>query len=147
MKSIQIIYGSGGGNTELVCKELQDLLSAQFEVTLTPAMYATSEQLKSANLTILASPTYGHGLLENYMARYISKQQNVELTGQAFAIVGLGDDKYDSDYFIESAKILEEFCKERGGIEKLEALKIWKTPLTQLKEIKDWSKKLIKSLK
>lgn len=124
---IQIIYGSGGGNTELVCNMIAEKLLKKTSVKLSRAKVSSFEDIESeADLYILASPTYGHGQLEKYMGKFISsyKSSSFELKGKKFAVVGLGDKKYDEDYYIESARILKNFVIENGGDLVCEPLKI-----------------------
>jgi flavodoxin len=125
---IQIVYGSGGGNTELVCNMIAEkLLKDRSPVRLTRAKVSSFDDLESeADLYILASPTYGHGQLEKYMGKFIAgyKSSDFDMKGKKFAVVGLGDKKYDEDYYIESARILEKFVTENGGELVCESLKI-----------------------
>ncbi len=142
MIKTKIIFGSGGGNTTLVCEKVASVLEKNgIEVELKNVKLATSEDL-DCEFLILASPTYGHGLLENYMAKFIYKASlsKVNLKNTKAAVIGLGDDKYDADYFIESAKILEQFLKEHEATSLLPALKIAYSPLPKLEnEIEKWA--------
>jgi flavodoxin len=124
---IQIVYGSVGGNTEFVCNLLAEkLVSKNMSVKLSRAKVNSFSDLDVASLYVFASPTYGHGQLEKYMAKFLKsfKNSSFDFKGKNFAVIGLGDKKYDDDYFIESAKILEDFVRSNGGELLCEPLKI-----------------------
>ncbi len=143
MAQIHIVYGSVSGNTELVVEKTAEILSALHSVTLLRAKTTTPEALQPADLIIFASPTYGHGQLENYMAALIEKIPPSQLKGQKAAVIGLGDPKYDNDYLIESAKILIEFLKKQGAELVGLPLMIAKNPLPQLEiRVKAWAENL-----
>lgn len=124
---IQVVYGSGGGNTEFLCGLLKDKLEGAGVMTeLKKSKVSNFDDLHGANLYILASPTYGHGQLEKYMGRFIRgfQKSHFEMKDVNFAVIGLGDKKYDDDYYIESANILENFVKDNGGVLAVESLRI-----------------------
>ncbi len=142
MAQIHIVYGSVSGNTELVVEKVAEILSGAHDVELLRAKIADPEKLR-ADLLIFASPTYGHGQLENYMAALLEKIPPLTLKGQKTAVIGLGDPKYDSDYLIESAKILIEFLKKQEAEIVGLPLMIAKNPLPQLEiRVKAWAETL-----
>ena len=115
---IQIVYGSGGGNTELVCQLLaENLLRKNKPVKLTRAKVNDFDSLELMDLYVFASPTYGHGQLEKYMEVFLASYDrcNFDIKDKKVAVIGLGDKKYDEDYRIESSKILTEFLQEKGA--------------------------------
>ena len=62
-------------------------------------------------------------------------------------MIGLGDPKYDDDYNIESAVILQKFLEERNGNMTIENLAINRSPIPQLEtKVRDWAEKLSKKL-
>ena len=139
MAYIKIVYGTGGGNTEIVCEKIQQVLvEGGHKAELIRAKTAGPADMKGADLLILASPTYGHGLLEGYMdllIRNAEKDISFNLKGQKCALIGLGSVLYDIDYFIESEKILKEFVLKKEGEIVTDSLLIGKNPLPFLKNI------------
>ncbi|PKL36472.1 hypothetical protein CVV38_01025 [Candidatus Peregrinibacteria bacterium HGW-Peregrinibacteria-1] len=114
MKSVKIVYGSCGGNTELACK----IAAGQFEkrgyqVTLLSAKNRTYKDVGDFDLLVLASPTYGHGELERYFGMFLSSSADWDLEGKDVAIIGLGDRKYDADYHFESARTIERYLVDK----------------------------------
>jgi len=117
MNKINIIYSSVGGNTELACQKVQELLIAKnFEVKMINAKTANPQDILPADLLIWASPTYGRGVLEKFMAKFLqkcSRDKNFNLENQKCAIIGMGDATYESDYFGESAMLTKEWLLQQ----------------------------------
>lgn len=49
-----------------------------------------------------------------------------------YVVIGLGDEKYDAEYVIESAALLEEFVVSHGGTLLMDSLRIHQNPIDQL---------------
>ena len=61
---------------------------------------------------------------------------------------GLGDNKYNTEYIVEAARILEKAITKNKGILVSQTLRINKTPVTHLSTtIKKWATNLSKQLK
>jgi flavodoxin len=149
MVKVKIIYGTGGGNTEITCERVKEIIETgeNFVVDLIRAKTAVPEDMLGADLLILASPTYGHGLLENFMAKYIGAAKGIDLKQTKAAVIGLGNSLYDDDYFIESEKILYNFLENHNANIVVDSLKIAKSPLPYLKNIvEEWSDTLLSKI-
>lgn len=148
MKHIVIIYGTTGGNTQTVCQQIaQNLEEHSLMVRLIRAEIATEQDLTSGDALILASPTYGHGALEYNFHKFFECIQHADLQNIPCAVVGLGDPKYDLDYFLESEKILTRYIQTHNGTILLDSLKIAKSPYTYLEKwIPQWSQKFFIAL-
>ena len=111
MAKIQIVYGSNSGNTEIVCQYVTRFLKAQgHEVKLDRCEHFPEDQLNGHDLLILGCSTYEHGELEDHFKKaFWPRIQKVDLAGQKCKVIGLGDSRYDTDYNIESGRILENF--------------------------------------
>lgn len=147
MASVLVVFGSTGGNTELVTDEVTEILTEQkHKVTVQRAELTKKSDLAKYKYIILGSSTYGQGLLQEHMAKFIYSLK--DLKGKKCAVIGLGDPKYNVEYVVESAKILEEQIKEKNGEILQTALRIVKSPVPYLKTtVKDWAIKLSKLLK
>ncbi|MBU1017495.1 flavodoxin domain-containing protein [Patescibacteria group bacterium] len=145
MTSVIIIYGSTGGNTEMVAETVADFLKEKkVRVDVKRAEQSTAKDLLKYDVCILASPTYGHGLLQEHMAKFMKGIKDIDLKGKPCAVIGLGDPKYEMQYHIESAPILEKKLTGAGGKILLPALRISRTPVMHLKGIiPHWTKQLI----
>ncbi len=149
MAKVLIIFGSTGGNTEIVTDEVAEILSAdEHKVTVKRAEESNVNDLKGYGLYIFASSTYGQGLLQDHMLKFFHKVKQTGVKGRKCAVIGLGDNKYNTEYVIEAVKILEKGIKEIEGELVIPALRINKTPIPYLDtSVKDWAKKLSKKIK
>ena len=150
MAKVQIVYGTTGGNTELVCEAVRStLVKNGHVVNMDRCEHFSENNLTGHDLLILASPTYGHGQLEDHLLRtFWPRVQDVDLQGQHCAIIGLGDPKYDDDYNIESAKILREWARTHNGVVIQDNLSINLSPVPQLEtKVRPWAEKLSQFLK
>jgi flavodoxin len=122
---IQIIYSSIGGNTQLVAlKVLEVLQSQKIEATLTHFQDLDLEKFTPSKLTILAAPTYNQGTLDKSFDKFMLGFGQKFMAGNNFAIIGLGDTKYYSEYLTEAATILEGLVTKNQGKIALNALRI-----------------------
>lgn len=145
MAQIQIVYGSNGGNTQLVCQYVADQLEEfGHQVKNSRCENFPTDHLTGADLLILACPTYEHGALEPHFLEYFwPRIQEVDLAGQACVVIGLGDIKYDIDYHIESARTLQTYITEHNGVLVAPSLMVSGQPLPLLETlVKGWSERL-----
>lgn len=144
MAKIDIIYGSGGGNTRLVCQTLVKYLQEfGYNVVLHNVFEYKDDVLPISDCLLLASPTYGHGVLEEGMEKFVQQFDTYSLKGQICSVVALGDTAYEKDYLLESANTLTQFIEKRGGTMILRPLKVVNSPLPFLaKGVKMWATKL-----
>lgn len=149
MKSVLFIYGSTGGNTEMTAESIAEILrKKKYKAVVQRAELSHPEDLLKYDVCILASPTYGHGLLQKHMLDFVKKLEGVDLKGKPCAVIGLGDPKYEAQYHLESAPILEKILTDHGGKLLLPALRISRTPVMHLKGlIPFWSAQLLVKLK
>lgn len=145
MAKIKIVFGTGGGNTEMVCRQVAEIWQeAGHDVEMLQAKITEPEEIGERDLLVLASPTYGHGLLEAYFAKFMKKLEAVELEGEPCAIIGLGDPKYDDDYHIESVKIISDFLKKKEAKIVGMPLRVSRCPLPLMKEfVPMWAKNMV----
>ena len=146
MANIVIIYGTTSGNTEMVVSKVAELLKDKgHQATLKRVELSQPQDLLKGDVTILASPTYGHGLLPEEMMVFIEQvKKEGQVKSRRFAVIGLGDPKYDPEHHIESATTLERFIKEEGGTLALPALRISRSPVLWLEtRVKEWADELI----
>lgn len=145
MAKIQIVYGSNGGNTALVCEYVQQQLQEQgHQVKLDRCEAFPAEALTKADLLILACPTYEHGALEpNFLKLFWPRIQPIDLQTQACTVIGLGDIKYDIDYHIESARTLQNYVLSHNGKLVHPSLMVSGPPLPLLEKlVKGWCQRL-----
>ena len=149
MAQVQIIYGSNGGNTQMVCKFVASFLEDHgHTVVMTRGEHCPVEPLTGSDLLILACGTYEHGELEDHFRySFWPRIQKIDLAGQKAAVIGLGDSKYDTDYNIESGRILAKYVETHNGVLIHENLMINRCPLSQLEtKVQDWVSDLNKKI-
>lgn len=144
MPKILCIFGTTGGNTELVIDKISEvLLSKGHTVEAKRAEQSSVKDLEGRNLIILASPTYGHGELQYLFEPFADELKKTDLSGKKFAVIGLGDQRYEKEYLLESAKTLETLVKKQGGQLVCPSLRILNTPVQYLdSSITSWAEKL-----
>jgi flavodoxin len=149
MVTILFVYGSVGGNTQMAVESIAGLLDAKkFKPVLRRAEQCDPKELLKADVCVLASPTYGHGSLETTMEAFVEKMRGMDLKGKPCAVIGLGDPRYEAQYHIESAPLLEKAITEAGGKLVIPSLKISRTPVMHLKGfIPAWAEQLNVAIK
>lgn len=135
--TITCVYSSGWGNTRLVVERVQELLAEQYaiEMKLINAYVAQPEDFSRSKITILACPTYDHGVLHAPFEKLVHATQWVDLTGYVYAIIWLWDNKYDQEYNIASADVLNDFVIDHWWKVIWDHLRINKHPLETLDSI------------
>ena len=148
MKAVKIVYSSCGGNTELVCQKVAELVGAAgHTVTLHNAKTLGPEVLEGEEVLILASPTYGMGELERFMAKLLYKADAMRFDGRPCAVISLGDEKYHADYYLESMRLLAVWLKERGAAFVTGPLMVGKHPATHLDTtVPQWTDRFLQGL-
>ncbi len=151
MQTIKIIYGTSGGNTQLVCEQIKQFIEddGTFTVDLERSELADPKKVNDHDFLILACPTYGEGILEpTCFNPFFRKIQGTDFSEKKVAVIGLGDPKYGLDYCLESANIIEKFFKSHDANVILPALRIAKCPIPLLNSfVKKWVDKLLVKLK
>ena len=148
MSKVSIIYSTVGGNTEMVCKKVSDVLSeAGLEVKMKRVDVSDMNDLALDGLTILASPTYGQGTVEDHFKPFLKELKKTDITGKKFAVIGLGNTKYYPEYLTEAGTILESFLKEKEAEIIYRTLKIGTNPLGILDSlVTKWAKGLAEKI-
>lgn len=131
MAKILIIFGSTSGNTEMVCHKVAEVLQSNNNDVVLQRVEKSDAKKDPQNydLCILASPTYGHGVLEGNFINFREHMRKIDYNKQKFVVIGLGDFKYDEDYHLESIKILETAVTESNGQLIADPLRVTKSPL------------------
>lgn len=148
MASVRIIYATMGGNTQLVAEQVCLLLEAAgHKAEIKRVEQSKVSDLQGADLVILAAPTYGVGVIQEYFDPFLAELKKTDLKGQNCAVISLGDPRYEAQYHCETAAILEEAIKAAGGTLAAVALKISGSPVRHLEGlVKKWAEDLAKKL-
>jgi flavodoxin len=150
MAKIKVVYGTGGGNTKLVCDKVEQIfLGKGHEVTILEAKVTEPKDVGPCDLLIFAAPTHGHGDLERYMMKFMEKIKEgvLNLKGQKVSIIGLGDPKYDPDYHLEGVRIIFDIVKEQGVEMLYMPLRISRSPYVLLNNhVARWAETICEKL-
>jgi len=146
---IAFLYSSGWWNTRLVGEYIAWILKdAWIQLDLIDVAVCLPENiLDSYAQLIFAAPTYDHGILHEPFYRFLHTHKDRDLSKHGIAVIGLGDAKYDDQYTVESATLIESYINQQKWSLITPSLRINKHPLGQLETlIKDWTKNYITAL-
>ncbi|GFH42603.1 flavodoxin [Lactococcus hodotermopsidis] len=100
MALAKIVYASYTGNTEEIANIVAEKLeSLGLDVDIDECTTVDATDLEDADLTIVATYTYGDGELPDEIVDFYDDLQDLDLSGKIYGVVGSGDTFYD------------EFCK------------------------------------
>ncbi len=145
MSKINIVYGTVGGNTRLVCERAADVFTAKgHKVKLFDAILINVAESLDCDVLVLACPTYGIGELEQHFEKFLGLLSGENLEGRKCAVIGLGDPKYDKDYHLESTKIIMDFLQKKKALVLHMPLRISKSPLPLIEQgfVDRWAEKI-----
>lgn len=146
MARILFVYGTTGGNTQIAVESAAQILEGKgHKVTLQRAEKSDPLDLLKYDVCILASPTYGHGHLQEYMAAFVARMKELDLKGKPCGVISLGDPKYNPEFHLESAVLLEKAIQGSGGKLLPPTLRISRSPILYLDTLlKTWAENLSK---
>lgn len=144
MANVLFIYGTTGGNTQMAVESAAHILEGKgHKVALQRAEISDPKDLLKYDACVLASPTYGHGHLQEYMAAFVAKMKKVDLKGKPCGVISLGDPKYNPEFHLESAVLLEKAIQGSGGKLLPPSLRISRSPIIYLDTLlKTWAENL-----
>jgi flavodoxin I len=110
--SIAIVYGSTGGNTEVVAKKIQSVLGG--DVALLDIGDTDADTINGYEALILGTSTWYDGELQDDWDSF--DFDSLELEGKKVAFFGLGDQQGYGHEFCNGMGILYEKAKQKGAI-------------------------------
>jgi len=114
MTDIRLFYGSTTGHTEhvadLIKQELGDNLTSVIDISK-----ASPEDLESADMLILGTPTWNDGELQDDWQTFFSKMDHLDLSGKKVALFGLGDAVEYTHEFVDGLGTLYHKVKDWGA--------------------------------
>ena len=146
---ITVIYASTSGNVEMVVDYVADILrEAGMNVNLHRAEATDDSILLDNDLFILATSTWGHGILNPFFDDMLINIKDNNMSGKRAAFIGLGDARYDEAHFCEGIKIVNGAFLKSNGTEIHRILKINGEPHKFMDLlVKKWAIDLIQVLK
>ncbi|MBK1674794.1 flavodoxin [Ectothiorhodospira shaposhnikovii] len=111
-----IYYGTTSGSTEKVAHLIRETLQERGQVDLFDI--GTLEDARSMtryDLLIWGAPTWGYGDLQDDWESFMTHLDDIDLSGRAVAIFGLGDQYTYGEVFVDAMRILHDKAIERGA--------------------------------
>lgn len=110
MATIQVIYGSTTGATEMAAKEIADQLGA----ALLNVADAKAEDF-DADVLVLGTSTWGIGDLQDDWDAKLGLLDKIDLAGKKVALFGMGDQFGFGDTYIDGVGTLRDKAVARGA--------------------------------
>lgn len=116
-KPIGIFYGTDGGDTENVVKQIADELGEYIDVKLFNVAEASKNDIRPYKNLIFASPTYGEGDLQSDWEDFLAQLSAGDVAGKTIAFVGLGDqESYGATFGEGIAHIYRKLAKRANVV-------------------------------
>jgi len=114
MNKIAILYGTSGGNTESVARQVQDLFEG--DADLFNVEYVSLDEIREYPYYIIGTSTTGVGDLQDDWEGFLPSFSNMDFTGKKVAIFALGDSASYSSSFAESMKVVYDEIADKTNI-------------------------------
>lgn len=123
MALVKIVYASMTGNTE----EIADIVGNKFQelghtVEVDECTTVDASDFEDADVTIVASYTYGDGDLPDEIVDFYEDLADLDLSGKLYGVVGSGDTFYD--HFCQSVIDFEMQFERTGATRGAECVKV-----------------------
>lgn len=111
-----ILYGTETGTAELVADAIADVLAADFDPSVYDMADYAAEDLDTDDFLVIVCSTYGEGELPSGALPFADEldEEKPDLTGQRFAVFGMGDSVYD-DTYNRGGEIMAEMLTKLGA--------------------------------
>lgn len=114
MNKIAILFGSSGGNTESIARQIQDLFDGNADIYNVETI--SIEEIADYPYLILGTSTTGIGDLQDDWEGFLLSFAHADLSGKKVAIFALGDSASYSSSFAESMKVIYDEINEKTEI-------------------------------
>ena len=113
MTKVGLFYATESGTTRKVARMIQKRLG-EGEVDLYDVAKAKADDIKRYDALIFGTPTLGMGELPEVLDTFLPTLDEVDFTGKAVALFGLGNQEDYPDDFVDAIGILYKKFKKRG---------------------------------
>ena len=120
--STLIVYGSTTGNTEKVANLISENIN--HDATVVEVTDVNLDDIKSAELVLFGSSTWGYGDLQDDFEGFIDNIDSDLVSGKKVAVFGCGDEDSYPDVFCEATEIIKNKLEEAGASLVAEPLKV-----------------------
>ncbi len=117
MATIGLFYGTTDGATERIAEQIQALIAAEgrHTVELNNVAEFYLEDMTEYSYLILGVPTWNIGQLQDDWANSLDELDEIDLTGTAAAIYGLGDQAGYPDTFADAVFFVADRMQNSGA--------------------------------
>lgn len=145
MSKAIIVYGSTTGNTEALCRYVQEGFEENsLDVIVKRVEETRPEELKDYDLIFLGCSTWGNGELQDDFISFEEKLRKVDLKGKKAACFGSGETSYPQ--FCKAVDILEKTLRNTGASIIAASLKIDGDIDPVQEKARSWGKRVKKLL-
>ena len=117
-KKIGLFYGTDTGNTEMVAKQIVELvekLAGEGSIELHEIYQKKAEDMDAYDLIIMGQPTWYDGELQGDWEEFIPELKKIDFSAKKVAFFGLGDQYGYASYFCDSLGVFADMVLEQGG--------------------------------
>ena len=123
MTLAKIVFASMTGNTEEIADIVADKLrELNVEVEVDECTTVDAEDFLEADITIVATYTYGDGELPDEMMDFYEDLSGLDLSGKVYGVVGSGDTFYDE--FCKAVDDFDAVFAATGAVKGSECVKV-----------------------
>jgi flavodoxin I len=113
MSKIGIFYGSSGGNTEEVAKNIAKKLGVS---DIYDVCKAQASDLTAHDVLLFGSSTWGLGDLQDDWESFIQTVASADLSGKKVALFGCGDSSSYPDTFCDAVGKIYQAVKDKAAV-------------------------------
>lgn len=114
MNKIAILYGSSGGNTESIAKQVKNLFDGKADIFNVENVKI--DDIKKYPYLILGTSTTGVGDLQDDWDGFLSSFSKMDFSDKLVAIFALGDSASFSSSFAESMRVIYDAINDKVKI-------------------------------
>jgi flavodoxin I len=116
MSKIGIFYGSSGGNTQRVAKNIAKKLGDVGDSDIYDVGKAGADSLAPYDVLLLGSSTWGVGDLQDDWESFIKTLASADLSGKKVALFGCGDSSSYPDTFCNAMGTIYKAVKDKATV-------------------------------
>lgn len=141
---LHAIYASTSGNVEIVVEKVAELWRQQgLAVELHRAEQTSPEVIAQADLFLLATSTWEHGVLNPFFQPLHKAMSTMDCHGKKALFIGLGDTRYEPVLFCEGVETLRRTWLAQGGEQLGVTMKVNGEPYHVLNtSVKTWAERM-----
>ncbi|MDR1522265.1 MAG: flavodoxin [Streptococcaceae bacterium] len=123
MATAKIVYASITGNTEEIAEIVaENLKKLSIDVEINECTTVKAEDFLDADITVVATYTYGDGELPDEIVDFYEDLQKLDLDGKIYGVCGSGDTFYDQ--FCKSVDDFDEAFAVTKAMKGAESVKV-----------------------